>query len=494
MYINLSIIKSIQKQSNENECKVKLRRDANMRDVVVIGGGIVGTSILRKLSFHNLKVALIEKQPDLCEGASKANSGIIHTGFDANPGSVESHCLHISQELWPQLIEDMKIPYVACGAVMVATSEEEKAIIEGKYVPNAAANGVEVEWMSREELLELNPAVTTEAIGGLSIPGEALVDPFWATRSFAEIAVMNGSEVFLGAGVERIDVLAEGLKVLLENGQEIETRYVVNAAGLWADEIARMISDTSFTLTPRKGQFILTEEAVPVSQIILPVPTKKSKGILFAPVVFGGYLLGPTAEDQEDKWDRSTTVDGMEAVLSGCEKLIPEVRGYESVRQFAGVRAVCSEGDFVIRPSAVNQRMVHAAGIRSTGVSASPGIAELVAEQLVIAGLELVEKAEYKREIPELFGEENEQETGEIVCLCRSISRGEIMNALCRPIAVYTVDAVKRRTGAVLGECQGNCCIPKILDLIEEKTGRKETRPLKGLQDTFLAMEGAVQQ
>lgn len=466
----------------------------NCYDVVVIGGGIVGTSILRKLAANNLKVVLVEKQPDLCEGASKANSGIIHTGFDAKPGTIEAECLRISRELWPQLIEDMKIPYVACGAVMVATSEEEKLSIEQTYIPNAEANGVDVEWMSKEELLELNPAVTPNALGGLSIPGEALADPFWATRSFAEIAVMNGAEVMLGAGVQRIDTLEEGFNVVLENGQEIVSKYLVNAAGLWADEIARMIGDASFTLTPRKGQFVLTEEAVPVSQIILPVPTKKSKGILFAPVVFGGYLLGPTAEDQEEKWDRSTTAEGIEAVLSGCEKLIPTARSYESVRQFAGVRAVCSEGDFIIRPSAVNQRMVHAAGIRSTGVSSSPGIAELVAKQLVKAGLQLVEKTEYETEIPELFGEANEQETGEIICLCRSISRGEIMNALSRPISVFTVDAVKRRTGAILGECQGNCCIPKILDLIEEKTGRREPRPLKGLQDTYLAMGGASQQ
>jgi glycerol-3-phosphate dehydrogenase len=463
-------------------------------DVIVIGGGIVGSSILRKLASHEIKVALVEKQPDLCEGASKANSGIIHTGFDAKEGTVEAECLRISRDLWPQLIEDMKIPYVACGAVMVATSEEEKMIIEETYIPNAEANGVDVEWMSRKELLELNPAVTPDALGGLSIPGEALADPFWATRSFAEIAVMNGAEVILGAGVQRIDVLDEGLNVVLENGREITTRYVVNAAGLWGDEIARMIGDSSFTLTPRKGQFILTEEAVQVSQIILPVPTKKSKGILFSPVVFGGYLLGPTAEDQEEKWDRSTTAEGMEAVLSGCEKLIPIARSFKSVRQFAGVRAVCSEGDFIIRPSAVNQRMVHAAGIRSTGISASPGIAELVAEQLVKAGLKLEEKTEYEMEIPELFGEENEQEIGEIICLCRSISRGEIMNALSRPIAVCTVDGVKRRTGALLGECQGNCCIPKILDLIEEKTGRKDPRPLKGLQNSYLAVEGAVQE
>lgn len=460
------------------------------KDVVVIGGGIVGTAILRKLSFYQLDLALVEKQPDLCEGASKANSGIIHTGFDTKPESVESQCLKRSRELWPQLIEDCKIPYVACGAVMVATTEEEKDIIEKTYIPNAKANGVEVEWISKEELLERNPAVASQALGGLLIPGEALCDPFWATRSFAEIAVMNGAEVFLGHGVERIEEHPDGLKLILENNQEIVSKYVVNAAGLWSDEIARLIGDDSFSLTPRKGQFVLTEEQVAVSQIILPVPTKKSKGILLSPVVFGGFLLGPTAEDQEDKWDRSTTHAGMEEVLRGCEKLIPDARRYESIRQFAGVRAVCSEGDFVIRPSRVNQRMIHAAGIRSTGVSASPGIAELVFEKLQDVGLTLAEKEKFATEVPELFGDSNDQEVGEIICLCRSISRGEIMNALHRPIAPCTIDAVKRRTGATLGECQGNGCTPKILDLFAEKLGEREDRPLKGLKRSYLALKG----
>jgi glycerol-3-phosphate dehydrogenase len=462
------------------------------KDVVVIGGGIVGTAILRKLSFYRLDIALIEKQPDVCEGASKANSGIIHTGFDAKPGSVEAECLKLSRDLWPQLIEDCKIPYIPCGAVMVATSEEEKQIIENTYIPNAEANGVEVEWIGKDELLEMNPAVTPNALGGLVVPGEALCDPFWATRSFAEIAAMNGAEVILGNGVRHIERHPEGLKLILADGQEIVSRYVVNAAGLWADEIAAMIGDNSFTLTPRKGQFILTEEQVPISQIILPVPTRKSKGILISPVVFGGFLLGPTAEDQEDKWDRSTTPEGIEAVLSGVEKLIPEARNYESIRQFAGVRAVCSEGDFIIRPSAADRRMVLAVGIRSTGVSASPGIAEMVFGQLQEAGLEAELRDSYVTEIPELFGEANEQEVGEIVCLCRSISRGEIMNAMSRPIAPFTIDAIKRRTGATLGECQGNCCIPKILDLYEEKTGVKPSQPLKGLLQSNLAHQGGT--
>lgn len=453
----------------------------DMYDVVVVGGGVVGTAILRALSFYQLKLLLVEKQPDVCEGTSKANSGIVHTGFDAKPGSVEADCLRRSREQWPKLVEDLKIPYLPCGAIMVATNEEEKEIIENTYIPNARANGVEVQWVTKEELIELNPAVVPSALGGLAVPGEAICDPFWATRSFAEIAIVNGAEVSLGFGVAAIQSRQDGLTVCLENGRQIETRYVVNAAGLWSDEISRMVGDESFAITPRKGQFLLTEEQVEISTIILPVPTQKSKGVLISPVVFGGFLLGPTAEDQEDKLDRSTTESGMEAVLAGCEKLVPGVRRYSSIRQFAGVRAVCSTGDFVIGPSKVEPRMIHAAGIRSTGLSASPGIAQRVVEELEKAGVELTANPDAQEALPDLFAEE--QETGEIVCLCRSITKSEIVNALSRPLAPRTIDGVKRRTGATLGECQGNCCIPRILDLI----GNVST-PVKGVTGSYLAV------
>jgi glycerol-3-phosphate dehydrogenase len=451
-------------------------------DVVVIGGGVVGSAILRLLSFYRLKLLLIEKQPDVCEGTSKANSGIVHTGFDAKPGTVEAECLRRSRRLWPRLVEELKIPYLPCGAIMVATTEEEKEMIERVYLPNAEANGVEVQWVSREEILEMNPAVSPRALGGLAVPGEAICDPFWATRAFAELAVVNGAEVMLETGVAAICEEGDGLRLLLDNGGEVSTRYVVNAAGLWSDEIARMIGDDSFSITPRKGQFILTEEQVAISSIILPVPTPTSKGILVAPVVFGGFLLGPTAEDQEDKWDRSTSHAGMEAVLSGCEKLIPGVRAFSTIRQFAGVRAVCSTGDFVIRPSACNARMIHAAGIRSTGLSASPGIAELVVEQLARAGLTLEEKNDAQQSLPDLFADERDK--GEIVCLCRSITRSEIIHALTRPLPPRSIDGIKRRTGATLGECQGNCCIPRIIDLLDSRA-----LPVKGLRHSYLGVK-----
>lgn len=459
-----------------------------LKDVVVIGGGVVGSAILRKLSLYNLSIALVEKQPDLCEGASKANSGIIHTGFDAPPNSLEAKCLKRSRELWSDYTEQLKIPYIPCGAIMIATNDEEKEIIENKYIPNAEANGVHVEWLDRDEVLEMNPAVTDEVIGALSIPGEAICDPFTATRSYADLAAINGAEVLLGSGIVKINEADYGFTLYLDNGQEIKTRYIVNAAGVYSDQISRMIGDNSFTITPRKGQFILTEEEIEISQVILPVPTAKSKGTLISPVVFGGFLLGPTAEDQEDKEDNSTSAEGINQVLTSCEKLIPEAKKYETIRQFAGIRAVCSTGDYVIRPSEQNKQFIHAAGIRSTGLSASPGIAEEVAEQLEIAGLKLERNDAAKMETPNLF-DDSDENVGEIICLCRTITKSEITNALEGPIPPTTIDGVKRRTGATLGECQGNCCIPKIMDILNDYDLNHEL-PLKGLKDSPIAVKG----
>lgn len=459
---------------------------SSLVDIVVIGGGIVGSAILHKLSAFQLKTVLIEKQPDLCEGTSKANSAIIHTGFDAPPNTIEADCLARSRNLWPELIKNHHLSYEPRGAVMVALNEEDKKTIEHKYTKNASLNGVQVKWISKEEILKRNPAVTIDCIGGLLIEDEAIIDPFEAVYTFAEAAVINGAEVVLGNGVKEIHRAKEGFQVVLEDESEIFTRYIVNAAGLYADEIAGMISDYSFTITPRKGQFIITKSKVNISNIILPVPSKISKGKLITPAVFGGHLLGPTAEDQEDKEDKSTTKAGMEEILSSCEKLIPESHEYTTVRQYAGLRTVCNENDYVIRPSESCSRMIHAAGIRSTGLSASPGIAERVAEELAAVGADLKEKNDWIAELPDSYAPENVSE--EIVCLCRFVTKKDIANALNRPIVPKTLDGIKRRTGAFLGGCQGNRCMLKIADLIKEKNNSEEL-PLKGCIDTKIGFK-----
>jgi len=250
----------------------------------------------------------------------------------------------------------------------------------------------------------------------------------------------------------------------------ITAALVVNAAGLWADEVARLAGDNSFHLTPRKGQFIITEQDHGVSQIILPVPSRISKGILVTPIVFGGVLLGPTAEEVTAKNDLATTAEGLQRIRTGVSKLVPAMEQALSVRQFAGVRAVSSTGDYIIRPSTVSHRLLHVAGIRSTGLSASPAIAAYVSA-LVRDELGLSLRSHFVETLPEYLADDYPDE-GDVICLCRSITRSEILAALRSPLPPNTLDGLKRRTGAMLGDCQGNLCMPRLIDLFQQQLGR----------------------
>jgi glycerol-3-phosphate dehydrogenase len=435
-------------------------------DVLVIGGGVVGSAILRSLARFDISLALIEQRSDVGDATSKANSAIVHTGFDAPPGTLEARLLAQSRELWPDVIEALRIPYLPTGALMVASSDEELEALRESITPKAEQNGVPLQMLSRAELLEAAPYVTARAAGGALVEGEGVIDPFWTTRAYCESAVLNGAEVVLGQAVTGLSVEPRYVLVHTSAGASFAARMVINAAGLWADEVARLAGDTSFRLTPRKGQFLITEEDYGIVQIVLPVPSAISKGILVAPIVFGGVLLGPTAEDIVDKADVATTADGLRRIREGVGRLVPEMAEVASVRQFAGVRAVSSTGEFIIRPSTASSRLLHVAGIRSTGLSASPAIGEHVAA-LVRDELGLSARAYFTETLPEYLADARPDE-GDVVCLCRTITRGELLAALRSPLPPATFDGLKRRTGAMLGECQGNLCAPRLLDLFQQ--------------------------
>jgi glycerol-3-phosphate dehydrogenase len=439
-------------------------------DVLVIGGGVVGCAIVRELTRFDVSVVLIERQPDICEATSKANSAIIHTGFDAPVGTLEAQLLAEARELWPQVIDDLHIPYLQTGAIMVATSEEEEAALREEIVPKAEHNGVALEPFSRDEMLDSAPYLTERALSGVLVEGEGVIDPFWTTRAYCENAVRNGADVYLEHGVTAIDVSKNSVMVFTDAGRAFHTRMVVNAAGLWSDEIARLAGDDSFCLTPRKGQFIITEEDHGIAQIVLPVPSKVSKGILVTPIVFGGVLLGPTAEDIADKTDTGTTQEGLHRIREGVSRLVPAMGAASSIRQFAGLRAVSSTGEYIIRPSTAGSRLLHVCGIRSTGLSASPAIARHVAG-LVRDELELSENTSFDPALPEFLGDTREGE-GDVVCLCRSITRAEILSSMRSALPPTTLDGLKRRTGAMLGDCQGNICMPRLIDLFRQELGR----------------------
>ncbi len=438
-------------------------------DVLVVGGGVVGCAILRELSRYQASIALVECNPDIGEGTSKANSAIMHTGFDAPPGSLEARLLAEARGLWPSTIKDLHIPHLPTGALMLALTPEDLLTIENEILPRAALNGVALQRLAREEILESAPYVNPEVLGGVFVEGEGVIDPFWTTRAYCENALCNGASIFTGEKVREVCVEEQRVMVQTDVGRAFAASLVVNAAGLWSDEIARLAGDVSFTIRPRKGQFVIVKGNDGVGQIILPVPSKVSKGILVTPTVFRGVLLGPTAEDVDEKTDLATTAEGLRMIREGVQRYVPGMARAESIRQFAGLRAVGSENDYIIRPSTAGRRLLHVAGIRSTGLSASPALGRYVS-RLVRDELGLSRRGDFQPELPAAPANAW-QDAGEVVCLCHSITRGEVLAALHNPLPPGSLDGLKRRTGAMSGECQGNLCLPRILDLFRQELG-----------------------
>ena len=442
-------------------------KDVQHVDVLVIGGGVVGCAILRELARYAARVVLLERNPDVCEGTSKSNSAIVHTGFDAPPGTLEARLLAGARELWPRIIEQLHIPCLQTGALLIATNDEELGTLIHEIIPGAKRNGVTLQPLTREEILENAPYINPAIVGGALVEGEGIIDPFWTTRAYCESAILNGAQVFTGESVTAISVEEQHISVQTSGGSTFTASLVVNAAGLWSDEVARLVGDDSFTLTPRKGQFMVIEEDQGISQIILPIPNRISKGILVTPIVFGGVMLGPTAEDVQDKSDLATTSEGLQQIRQGVAKLVPAMADAVSARQFAGLRAVSSTGEYIIRSSTASKRLLHVAGIRSTGLSASPAIGRYVGD-MAREQLGLTLSDEFVEELPEYLSETRAGE-GDVICLCRSITRGEILAALRSPLPPRTLDGLKRSTGAMLGDCQGNICLPRLMQLCQQQ-------------------------
>ena len=440
---------------------------AERRRAVVIGGGVVGCAVLFELTRRGIRALLLEAAADIGEGASKANSAIVHTGFDSRPGTLESRCLRAAAGRWPEIVDTLGVPFLPVGALMIARSPEEGGRLERDIAVTATALGVRTMLVDRSGLRDIAPFVTDEAVAALSIPDEAVVDPFWLTRAYAEAALAGGSEVRTGRRVVALRPVTRGLEIGLDDGSKLVAEQTFDCAGLHADEIAGLLGDRSFAITPRKGQFLVSEETRGVDRIVLPIPGPRGKGVLVTPIVFGGLLLGPTAIDQEDKDDRATDAATCREIVEACRALVPGVAEMTPIRSFAGLRTASSTGDYVIRPSEIDDRLFLVAGMRSTGISGSPAIADLaVRHAAAIRGWRLRSRPAVIAPIvlPEC-------RPAEVVCLCRSISRGEIESACQRPTAPATLDAVKRRSGATFGDCQGNLCAVAVTEVIADMRG-----------------------
>jgi glycerol-3-phosphate dehydrogenase len=441
-------------------------------DVAVIGAGVVGCAIARALSRHRLRVALVEAGNDVGTGISKANSAILHTGFDARPGTLEARLVSRGHRLLNEYAASAGIPMHRVGATLVAWPSDDSDALE-RISSRAVENGYHAaERLTADQVYRREPHLAPGAVGGLAIPDESIICPFTTPLAFATEAVANGTTLMLDSPVEtarRVDRRWE----LILGGTRISTAWVINAAGLHGDSVAGLFGASSPEIRPRRGQFVVFDKTAGglVSSIVLGVPSPRSKGVLLAPTVFGNLLLGPTSEDVDAKDATETTEDGIAHLLEKGTALLPGLADTEVTSTYAGLRAVPSTDAYHIEVDA-GSGYGCATGIRSTGLSASMAIAEYLLDQLSDAGLALETKAGTVPSIISSAADSADGDAGRVVCFCELTTMAELEKAAVSPIPPRTVDGVWRRTRATGGRCQGFYCRAQVVDWLAAKTGR----------------------
>lgn len=444
--------------------------DDGVLDVVVVGAGVVGTAIARELARYRLRTALVEASGDVGDGTSKANTAILHTGFDAVPGSLESALVHDGRRRLTAYAEEAGIPLVPTGALLVAWDEDQLAALPGLAGKAKRNRCDDTEVIGAGELRAREPRLGPGALGALAVPGESIVCPWTTTLAYATQAVRSGVALHLNCRVAGVRP-ADGLHLVDTARGPLRTRFLVNAAGLHADDVDRMLGPETFTVTPRRGQLIVFDKFARglVRHILLPVPTAAGKGVLVSPTVYGNVLLGPTAEDLDDKTATGTTADGIARLREEGRRIVPELLDEEVTAVYAGLRAATGREDYRIdaRP---DRRYVTAGGIRSTGLTASMAIAAHVVDLLADTGLALGAPRTLAPVRMPNIGEASlrpyrddrliaaDPEYGTIVCHCERVTRGEIRDALAGDIPPATLDGLRRRTRARGGRCQGFSC------------------------------------
>ncbi|WP_405787365.1 FAD-dependent oxidoreductase [Streptomyces sp. NBC_00029] len=448
-------------------------------DVTVVGAGVVGSAVARELARLPLRIALVDAADDVGEGTSKANTAILHTGFDAVPGSLESRLVREGQRLLSAYAAESGIPVEPLGALLVAWDEEQRAALAG-LADKAVRNGYRAARIALpEEVRAREPELGPGVLGALDVPGESVICPWTTTLAYATQAVRSGVDLHLNCRV--LKAISGDVHTLTTSRGPLRTRYLVNAAGLYADEIDRLLGHADFTVTPRRGQLIVFDEFARglVRHILLPVPGALGKGVLVSPTVYGKVMLGPTAEDLDDKTDTGSTAAGLAVLREKGRRILPALLDEEVTAVYAGLRAATGDEDYAIR-SHPAQRYVTVGGIRSTGLTASMAIAAHVVALLADGGLpvagardlEPVRMPNLGEAFPRPYRDAEliarDPEYGRIVCHCERVTRGEIRDALAATVPPGSPDGLRRRTRARGGRCQGFHCGAAVRALFEE--------------------------
>jgi glycerol-3-phosphate dehydrogenase len=439
-------------------------------DVVIVGGGVVGCAIARRLSFTTARVALVEAADDVGEGASKGNTGIATCGADCPPGSLEAELVTRSSPGWEALCATLDTPFRRIGGLAVARTPEEEGTLQS-LLQNARANGCDAEIVTGERARAIEPMLTPSARAALHVPADAIVDPLRLTIGYAELAARNGVDVLL-------DTPATGFRTAGERLTHVETPrgplaagFVVNAAGIEADTIARLAGGEPFSTWPRQGQYWLLDREIGARfrAVLGGVPGAESRGVYCVPTTHGSLLLGPTARDGTDRGDRAVDTASLDAVFAAARRLAPQLDRRWAIKTFAANRPA-SEPGYRIGVDRNRPNLVHAAGIRSTGVSSSPALAELVHDILGRAGAPVHDErpgaATALEPVPRLFGHADpaalfarDPAYGEVVCPCEQVTAAEVGAALEMRLPARSVDGLRKRTHAAAGRCQGSACL-----------------------------------
>ena len=454
-------------------------------DVVIIGAGAVGSALARELSKYQLDVTVVEKNSDIGGDSSKSNSAIIHTGYDAAPGTLESQLVVAANPMYDEICRDLDIPFKRIGAVLPAFTDEQMEQLP-KIKHKAMMNRVyDVYYKTREELLEMEPELNPEVKGGLYIPRESIIDPFLFCIALAENAADNGVHFMLATKVIGIEQKDGAVTMVKTDKGDIECKYVINAAGLYCDEVASFVGKNTYTVTPRKGQFYILDKktSCQVRMIVLPIPTKITKGKLMCPTMHGNMLVGPTAEDMLDKTDKSTNAEGLESIATEVRRMIPRVNLRDTITQYSGLRAQRNPEGLNIDMYDDLKGYVNISGVRSTGLTNSVAVASYVVDLLIESGMVATPKTDFiktRKGTPHFADMSAEEKAaliaadpryGNVICRCETITEGQICDAIHRTLGATTVDGVKRRVRAGMGRCQGGFCGPRVIEIIARELG-----------------------
>ena len=451
-------------------------------DIAIIGAGVCGCAAAFELSKYDVSSVLIEREPDVSMGTTKANSGIIHAGFDAEPGTLMAKYNVRGAAMMPKLSKELSVEYEQIGSLVVAFDEEDRKTIRTLY-ERGVQNGVKVEIIEKERLQEMEPNLAESAVEALWAPEAGIVSPWDLCLAFAETAVKNGCDLMLNSPVSGMK-RENGIWEIEAGGKTVKARCVINAAGLYADKIAELAGAEKFEIRPVKGQYFLLDrsQGTVFSHVMFQCPSAAGKGVLVSPTVTGNLLVGPDAVAQMSRTDFDTDKNALTYVRERADADTDAVNYRENIRNFAGLRAYSDHSDFIIGPDKQVENFINIAGMKSPGLTSAAAIALDMPDMVRGFGLELKPKKDAVTTREKVhFASASEEERkalitknpsyGRIVCRCNTISEGEVLDALHSPIPPRTLDGVKRRCGTGMGRCQGGFCSPLVHELISRELG-----------------------